>query len=241
MAVVNRDLPDGAREGHRQLAGRVVIAKQHVGNGVTAFGTGEPGFQNGVSLLIFFHQRQRAPVHQHQHQRLAGGFQGRDQIALALRDSDVGPAGGFVRHPLRFTHHRDHHVGLLRGVNRFVDHLFRRARIHLHRLFILIEEGHDVFIVGDVRTFGVNHFCVITHGALNAGQHGNGLIRHACGGPAAHDVALAVGQRTDHGNGAGFFQRQRVETVFQQHQAFASYFPGFFTVQTAFGVGVRRV
>ena len=146
-----------------------------------------------------------------------------------------------MRHPLRFTHHGDHHVGLLRGVNRFVDHLFRRAWIHLHRFLVLVEEGHDVFIVGDVCAFGVNHFCIITHSALNACQHGNGLIRHACGGPAAHDVTLAVGQRTDHGNGAGFFQRQRVETVFQQHQAFARHFAGFFAVQAAFSIGVCRV
>ena len=146
-----------------------------------------------------------------------------------------------MRHTLRFAHDRDNHVRLFRGIHRLVDHLLRRARIDLHRFLVLVEEGDDVFVVGDVRPFGVHHFRVITHGTLNPGQHGHGLIGHACRRPAAHHVALAVGQRAHHGNGAGFFQRQRVEAVFQQHQAFARHVTRFFAVQTAFSVGICRV
>ena len=40
-----------------------------------AFGTGEPGFEYRIGLLILFHQRQRTAVHQHQHQRFTGRFQ----------------------------------------------------------------------------------------------------------------------------------------------------------------------
>ncbi len=78
-----------------------------------------------------------------------------------------------MRHTLGFTDHGHHHVGLLRGVNGLVDHLLRRTRIDLHRLFILVEEGDDVVIAGDVGTFGINHFALVAQRIFNAGQHGH--------------------------------------------------------------------
>ncbi len=38
----------------------------------------------------------------------------RNQVTLALRNSDIGPAGGFVRHPLCFTDYSHHHIRLFR-------------------------------------------------------------------------------------------------------------------------------
>ncbi|MNE13162.1 hypothetical protein D3C80_1059890 [compost metagenome] len=241
MAVVHRDLSDRAREGHRQFARWVVIAKQHISNCVTAFGTRKPGFQQRVSLLIFFDQRQRTTVHQHQDQRFAGGFQRSNQVALTLWKGDIRTAGRLVRHALRFTDDCNHHVRLFRRVDGFVDHRLCRTRINFHRLFVLVQERHNVFIVGDVRAFGINHFAVFTQRVFNPRQHGNGLIGHARSGPAPHHVTFAVSQRTNDRNGAGFFQRQRVETVFQQYQTFARHFTRVFAVQTTFRVGIRRI
>ncbi|MNS65680.1 hypothetical protein D3C72_988560 [compost metagenome] len=241
MAVIDRNLTNGTREGHRQFARRVVIAKQHVGDGVTAFSSGEPGFQQRVCLLILFHQRQWTTVHQHQHQRFTGRFQGANQVTLALRNVDVGTARRFVRHTLRFADNRHDHIRLFRRIDRFVDHLLRRARIDFHRLFVLVQEGNDIFVVGDVRPFGVHHVAVFTQRVFNTGQHGNGLIGDTRCGPAAHHVAFAISQRADHSDSARFFQRQGFEAVFQQYQAFARHFTGIFTMQAAFGVGINRV
>jgi hypothetical protein len=41
--VVGWDLPHRAREGHRQLARRVIVAKQHVGDGMPAWFAGTEG------------------------------------------------------------------------------------------------------------------------------------------------------------------------------------------------------
>ncbi|MNS65685.1 hypothetical protein D3C72_988610 [compost metagenome] len=144
-------------------------------------------------------------------------------------------------HALRFTDDRHHHISLFRRVDRFVDHLFRRTRINLHRLFVLVQEGDDIVVVSDVSAFGVNHFALFTQRIFDAREYGDGLIGHARSGPTAHHVTLAVGQWANHGEGAGFFQRQRFETVFQQHETFARHFTGLFTMQTAFGIGIRRV
>ena len=69
VAVVDRDLAHRAREGHRQFAGRVVIVKQHVGDGVTAFRTRKPvrrpgkrsaagrGLPGGNCVLPGLHER----------------------------------------------------------------------------------------------------------------------------------------------------------------------------------------
>ncbi len=146
-----------------------------------------------------------------------------------------------MRHALRFTNDGHDDVRLLRRVHRFVNHRFRRARIDLHRFLVLIEESNDIVIVSDVRSFGVNHFRVFPGRVFNPGQHSHGLVGHACRRPAPHHVTLAVGQRANHGNGAGFLQRQRLQAVFQQHQAFARHVAGFFTVQSAFRVGIHRV
>ena len=208
---------------------------------MTAFGAGKPGLQQRIGLLILFHQRQRTPVHQHQHQRFAGGFKSGNQIALALRQGDIGPAGGLMRHALRLAHHGDHHIGLLRRRDRFVDHFLRRAWVNLHRVLIQIEEIDNAFVIGNVRPFGVNHFAVIAQRFFDAGQDGHRLVGHPGRGPAAHHVALAVRQRAHHRDSAGFFQRQRIKTVLQQHQALASHFARLFTMQTTFRIGVLRV
>ncbi len=77
---------------------------------------------------------ERAAAGEHDDQRLAGGLQGLEQVALDPGQADVGAiaAGEAFQldgHLLAFelrgeAHERDHHVGLLRGC----DGLVRRAR-----------------------------------------------------------------------------------------------------------------
>ena len=110
-----------------------------------------------------------------------------------------------MRHALRLAHHGDHHIGLLRRRDRFVDHFLRRAWVNLHRVLIQIEEIDNAFVIGNVRPFGVNHFAVIAQRFFDAGQDGHRLVGHPGRGPAAHHVALAVRQRAHHRDSAGFF------------------------------------
>ena len=146
-----------------------------------------------------------------------------------------------MRHALRFTDYRDNHIRLLRGVNGFIDHRLRRTRVNLYRFFIQVEEIDNAFVVGDIRPFGVQHFALFADGIFNPRQHRYRLIGNTGGGPTAHYITLAVGQRSDNRHGGGFFQRQRFQTVFQQHQAFARHFTRLFAMQTAFCVGVLWV
>ncbi len=76
-----------------------------------------------------------------------------------------------MRHSLRFTNYRDDYVRLLRGANGFINHRLRRTRVNLHRLFILVEEVDNAFVVGDVRPFGVYHFALLADGIFNPRQH----------------------------------------------------------------------
>ena len=146
-----------------------------------------------------------------------------------------------MRHSLRLTDDRDHDVRLLRGVNGLIDHRLRRTRVNLHRLFIQIEEINNAFVVGDVRPFRVHHFTLLTDGVFNPRQHRYRLIGHTGSRPTAHDITLAVSQRTDNRHGGGFFQRQCFQTVLQQYQTFTRHFTRFFAMQSAFSIGVLRV
>ena len=146
-----------------------------------------------------------------------------------------------MRHPLCFTDHRDHHVRLLRGSNRFINHRLRRTRVNFHRFFILVEEIDNPFVISGICTFGVQHFALARHHVFDTAQHRHRLPGDTCGRPTAHHVTLAIRQRADDGHGGIFLQRQRFLTVFQQHQTLTRDFTRFRTVQTAFSVGVLRV
>ncbi|MNZ74330.1 hypothetical protein D3C78_927770 [compost metagenome] len=165
MVVVGRNLPHRTREADRQLAGRVVVAEQHVRDGVAAFGATEPGFEDRIGLFVFFENRQWTAVHQHQYQRFAGGLEGLDQVALVARDIQVGAARRLVGHATGFAHGRDDDVSLLRGFHRFVDHDLRRTRVVDHFRGIEVEEVQvvdDFLVRGDVGATGVGQSGLIT-------------------------------------------------------------------------------
>ncbi len=244
MVVVHRDLPDRTREGDGQLARRVVVTEQHVGDGIAALGASEPGFQDGIGLFAFPGDRQRPAVHQHQYQRLASGFQGLDQLALAGRDLQGGAAGRLVRHAAGLADHRHHHIGLLRCLDRFIDQHSGRARIVNDFRGIEVEEVEvidDRLVAGNVGAFGIDQLGLALDGAAQAFAHGDRVHRFAVGSPAAHHVDRRIGQRADQGNGAGFFQRQGLLAVFQQHQAAARHVARGVTVQAVFAVVILQV
>ena len=72
MIVIERLLPDAARERDGKLATRVNIAEQYVGNCVASLRSGKPGLQNRRGVLGNPVDREWAAVHEHDNHRLAG-------------------------------------------------------------------------------------------------------------------------------------------------------------------------
>src|SRR5690606_31679615 len=96
MVVIDGDLTDGTRKRYRKLARGVEVAEENVGNGIAAFRAGEPGLQDGIRIFLFPTQAERATIHQHQDQRLAGLLQCLEQTALAGREIETGATGGLM-------------------------------------------------------------------------------------------------------------------------------------------------
>ena len=147
-------------------------------------------------------------------------------------------------HAPRLTYHSNHHVGLLRSLDGFVDHDLRRARVVDHFGCIKIEEVEvvdDALIVRDIGTTGVDQVVLLGDGIAHAVKYGHRLRRLTGCGPAAHNIDRGFGQRAHQGNARLLVEGQGIVLVFQQYQALACHFTGFGTMQAAVGLGVGRV
>ena len=85
VIVVERLLPDGAREGDGQLAARIHIAEENIGDAVACLRSGEPRFENRVRIFREPFDCQRTPVHQNDDDGLARRFESLHQIQLSPR------------------------------------------------------------------------------------------------------------------------------------------------------------
>ena len=117
MAVEDRHLADGAREGHRQLAARVGVAEQHVGDGRPTLLARQPGLQDGRDVLGDPGDGQRPAVDQHHHGRRTGGDHRLHQRLLDAGQVQVGPIPRFassavIGQPRLVAHHEDGHLRL---------------------------------------------------------------------------------------------------------------------------------
>ncbi|MNM77398.1 hypothetical protein D3C81_892500 [compost metagenome] len=144
-------------------------------------------------------------------------------------------------HALGFADHRHDDISLLGRLDRFHQHRLRAARAHHDVGVVFVEIGEDFRIVGDVGALRVDQLCAVADGILHALQHAHRLLGLAGRRPTAHHVALAVGQRADHGDGALALQRQQVTVVLQQHHALARHLACRLAVQAILGVGVHRI
>src|SRR3546814_18421000 len=71
--VMDRYLPDGAREGDGQLARRIIAAIEDIGDRVAAHRTGIPGLQYRIDLGVGPFDAVRPPAHQHEIGRASCG------------------------------------------------------------------------------------------------------------------------------------------------------------------------
>ena len=103
VVVVDRHLADVAREGHRQLAAGVDLAEEHVGDPVARLDAAEPGLEDRRRSGVDLDQRQRAPVEQHDRERLAGRLDRVDQLLLLAGQVEVGARLGLAAHLARLA------------------------------------------------------------------------------------------------------------------------------------------
>ena len=59
------NLPHTIGEGHAEPSGGGCVSVENCGQRIAAFGPGQPGFQDGLCLLVYFTDVQRAAVKQH--------------------------------------------------------------------------------------------------------------------------------------------------------------------------------
>ena len=117
VVVVDRDLALVAREAHRQLAARVDLAVEHVGHGVAGLDAREPGLEDRRRVGQHVLQHQRAPVEEHDRERLAGvGVPDRlDQLLLLARQVEHRARLRLAAHLARLAEGEHDLVGRLRG------------------------------------------------------------------------------------------------------------------------------
>ena len=53
LLIEERNLPNILRKRSGEFSGRVNIAKQHIGNGITGLGTSKPHVQDRGDILVF--------------------------------------------------------------------------------------------------------------------------------------------------------------------------------------------
>src|SRR5579864_1808313 len=96
-----RELMDIFVKGDRKTSGGVVLAAECFSDSGSAFFTGVPGLEYGVGVLLRPVHAERAAVHQHDDERLAGRGKRLDQILFRHRQIE---AGAVAAGKARLTH-----------------------------------------------------------------------------------------------------------------------------------------
>ena len=158
LVVEHRQLTDGARDRHRQLAARIRVAEQDVGHRGAAFLTEIPAFEQRVRLRGDLRNRQRLAVDQHDDDGLAAARTWRRASSFcspirssvgAVAEMIVGP--GFATRRAAAADHEHDRVGALCDLHRFLDALAILFRVGEHD-FVFV----PVALVGQAHAFGAS-------------------------------------------------------------------------------------
>ena len=181
----------------------------------TALPASTPGNQASriaVAFVATFDERQRAPVEQHDGERLPGRHDRVEQLLLLAGQVDLGPRRGLAAHLARLAH-REHDLIGRRGRRRPPG---RSRTSSAHSLRVVV-----------VRRLLVAERAALRErrraGALvrDALQDADGVVVVAAAPPRAEHVVLAVGERADHRGVALSLERHRVAVVLEQHHRLA--------------------
>ena len=202
-------------EGDGQFALRVRLTEQSAGHSLAATGTGIPGFENGVCVLICIVDSQCTAAQQNQNNRLAALNTGFQDFLLMARELQVRlvAAGELVALVALLTFKAgiqtedcDNDIALLADA--------------LDLAHQLVGLGQAVDVVGvEVAALRVADFHIVAEVIFNALQHGG-----VAGGGAlvvAQQRLAAVGIGADNADSVqlGLVQRQRTVVLQQRHDA----------------------
>src|SRR5579863_8021158 len=98
LRIEDRQLTEATWPTHRELAARVVPAREHVGHGVARFAAEEPGGKHGVCALEEPWDHERPTRTQQRHDGLATRQGHLGERALPLRQTEVAAARRLAAH-----------------------------------------------------------------------------------------------------------------------------------------------
>ena len=119
MVVINRNLAFVSREGHRQFPGRIVVAEQYVGNGISGFRTQPPSVNNGGHVVCRPVKNQRPAGIDQDNDRLSGFLQFLDEFFLYAGQVNRATAFCLSAHVVLFPDAQDDDIGLIGHGNGF--------------------------------------------------------------------------------------------------------------------------
>src|SRR5258705_12546671 len=93
---IERDLPNRFREGHSQLAARVVITEQHISDRRAALHAGKPGFEYSRHILVYPVDTYRPAIDEDDDHRFADRINCLHQIQLVAWQIETGARGAFT-------------------------------------------------------------------------------------------------------------------------------------------------
>src|SRR5947207_7432228 len=213
---VVRYLPRGLREGDRELAARVVVAEENVGDGGAALRAGEPGFEYAGDVLVHPVDAHGPPVDEDDDHGLARRVDGLHQLQLPARQFEARAARALadgLRRPV--AEDDDRNVRVLRGLDRLAYSvlLLLRQRLRQHFRFGPVR-------VRDVAALRVSDLHTLAELVLDSFEHRD--ASDAVRAVAVSRVAVVVGVRADDGDGANLLaQWQDIPVVLQEHEALA--------------------
>ena len=122
-----RKLIDTGIESDRQASGGIVLSRKCLRDSRAAFFARIPGFQNRVHMLLCPVHGEGASVGEHEYDWLSRGRHRFEQLLFRLRQINAGAVAAFKsflahRHLFAFelagdSHHRNHHIRVLRRFN----------------------------------------------------------------------------------------------------------------------------
>ena len=172
--VIKRHLSHHTRQANRQVAARIDLAGEDIGNRGTAHCTRVKQIDHGVGQLGLLGDCHRTSGHQHTYHRLPGGFESAKHLCLSARQRDVGTAMRLTRQYGFLTSEEKYDIGFrclgdglcnslgitLAAVCKsrssydilFAIHLRERLKRSYGMLFLKVEHPCSVLVM-----FGVHH------------------------------------------------------------------------------------
>ncbi len=201
VIVIERDLPDRARERDREFAAGVRVAEERVRDSGARHRAAIPRFEDGGRIFSDPVNGKRAAVHQNDGVRFSRGVDGLDEVELAAGKIEARTRRCLAREIGIFADGDYGEIGLARGVNGG------------------LESG--VGLAFQVAARGVTDADAGAELLTKSLEQGDGVFGAAVAGPRAVEALAFVTERADERDLVNRFRnRKRLVLVLQQDERF---------------------